>query len=605
MPHFPRPRHLFYFVLFHRLRSRWLILFLSLVAAVFGLAGPFFQKEFVDALLGHEGLWHWRVGPLLLILFAFLCLISAQALTQICNFLSQRESIKMQRELAKLIYQKTLELKPDATYDKPVGEVVALYATDVPGATILLDQTLPSGASTFFPFLLAPFALSTLLDLPIFSTLIFMAVISCLNLAMAFRQSRFFFLFKQLAAERVGLVNEWVQNLRNIRILGWTEEIENKIILKRQDETNNRIQMVTNGQVMNSISSSITFFLNILGLLSLLYLSRRTPTPGELLALLWILGVFLVRPFRQMPWFCTFAFDSWTSIKRIHHFLVTPNSKPKPGSATRSLGPNTALAVKNLSLKIADREILRNLSLDVNEGELFAIVGEVGSGKSLLLLSLLGETGAQMEEFQIFGRGVETLTPTKWKSFFAFVPQEGFIMSASLRENVVFEYDVKAGHDQAILKSLQLSSFDLLKERVERGLDTVIGERGVNLSGGQRQRVSLARSHHFSASIVLLDDCFSALDVTTEDHILEQLLFGEWKKKTKILVTHRLRVLPKCDRILFLNDGEMVAQGTFDELFKNCETFRTYVETAADDRTDDRANEKVEGKGGKSDGVLA
>ncbi len=593
MPSFANARHLFYFVLLHRWRSRALILFLSFVAAIFGLAGPFFQKEFVDQILGQAGLWSLQMHPLVLVLWAFLCLILAQALTQVCNFLSHRESIKMQRELARFIYQKNLELKPDSVYDKPVGEVVALYATDVPGATILLDQTLPSGASTFFPFILAPFALSILLDLPVFATLIFIIVISSLNIAMAFRQSRFFFRFKQLAAERVGLVNEWIQNLRNIRILGWTEQIESKIIAKRENETANRVQMVTNGQVMNSISSSITFFLNILGLLSLLYLSKRTPTPGELLALMWILGVFLVRPFRQMPWFCTFAFDSWTSIKRIHSFLITPNSKPQPGCATITPDPQSALLVKDLCLSIADRPILHNISFEVRQGELFAIVGEVGSGKSLLLLSLLGETGASMDQYSLFGRGVETLTAPKWKSFFAFVPQEGFIMSASLRENVVFEYDAKIANDPQVQKSLQAASFDLLRERVDKGLDTVIGERGVNLSGGQRQRVSLARSHYFSASILLLDDSFSALDVSTEDDIMNRLVFGEWRSKTKILVTHRLRVLPRCDRILFLQEGKTLALGTYEELHASCEAFRTYVETATNE------------KGEKGEGILA
>ncbi len=579
MPQFSSAKSLLLFILFYRWPIRLGILSLSLVAALLGLAGPFFQKEFVDALLGYDSRLGLQLTPLPAIFFAFLSFISAQGLGQLCNYISQKESIIAQSLLGRFIYRKTLELKPDAIYDHPTGEVVALYATDVPGATILLDQTLPAGASTLFPFILAPFALAYFLDFSVWVTLSVMLTITMLNTAMAFRQSRYFFLFKQLAAERVGLVNEWIQNIRAIRILGWTDIMEESIFKKRITETRNRILMVTNGQAMNAISSSITFFLNIVALSSLIYFSDRTPTPGDLLALLWILGVFLIRPFRQMPWFFTFGFDAWTSIKRIQLFLATKNTKAKVGAATLKDGPDIALSVNGLSLKIGKKQILNNLSFKVQDGELFGIVGEVGSGKSMLMLSLLGETGAQFRDFQLYGVGVETITAKKWKSFFGIVPQEGFIMSASLRDNVMFDYNVSKDCDLKITKSLQAASFDLHKERIEAGLDTVIGERGVNLSGGQKQRISLARSHYLSASVLLLDDCFSAIDVDTEERLMDDLIFGEWKNKTKILVTHRLRILPRCNHILFIKDGQCVATGTYPELFENCAEFREFIES--------------------------
>ncbi len=579
-------RSLFSDILFTRFHGRLLVLLCSFLAAVFGLMGPFLQKEFIDQITGISSATHLvpEATPLLVIFFAFLAVLFAQGFSQLTSFLGAREAIFMQRVFAERLYRKTLALRVDTMSHRALGEIVAIYATDVPGATVFLDQTLPAGASTVFPLLLAPFAISMLFDIPLWPTLATMGFIILLNTFMAFRQSKFFFNFKQLAAERVGLVNEWVQNIRTIRILGWIHHFEKGIFLKREVETVNRIKMVTNGQIMNVISSSVTFILNVITLYSLVYFSKNKITSGELLALLWIVGVFLTRPFRQMPWFFTFAFDSWTSLKRLENFLLLKNN-PVPDSEIEETEPaysgDVALEVKNLSLKIGDRKILSDISFSVREGEFVAIVGEVGSGKSMLLLSLLGETGAQYNSYRVGLFDARLASVDEIRSQYAFVPQEGFIMSASLRENVGFTYDIDPESDPEIGESLRLAQFDLSTERVEDGLDTEIGERGVNLSGGQKQRVSLARVHFYQAPILLLDDSLSAVDVDTEQKIFDQLLLGAWKERTRILVTHRLSALYRVDRILFMEEGRIVDQGSFAELLARNKKFQEYTTTVA------------------------
>jgi ABC-type multidrug transport system fused ATPase/permease subunit len=417
-----------------------------------------------------------------------------------------------------------------------------------------------------------------------------MAFISALNSFMAFRQSKFFYRFKQLAGDRIALVNEWIQNIRTIRILGWITHFEKNIFAKRQVETKNRVIMVTNGQVMNALSSSITFLLNVVTLASLIYYSKRQVTSGELLALLWIVGVFLTRPFRQMPWFFTFAFDAWTSLARLESFLRVTNEKPAANenhTGNESInnvidGVQTgdiALEVQNLSLSIGGKRILSDINLRVRDGEFVAIVGEVGAGKSMLLLSLLGETGAQVDSYQIQGKNAAAMSLHDLRGHYAYVPQEGFIMSASLRENVAFLYDIEAERDTDVEESLRLAQFEIFKERVENGLATEIGERGVNLSGGQKQRVSLARVHFHKAPILLLDDCLSAVDVDTEEKLFSQLLDGAWGERTRLLVTHRLSVLHRVDKIFFMQDGRIIDQGKFNELMSRSPLFREFTQT--------------------------
>lgn len=569
-------------VLFSRLHWRIAIVASSLIATLLGLLGPFYQKEFVDSLASG--------GSYQSLLIAFICLAAAMSLNMLSNYLGMQESLQMQQVLANKLYHHTLHLRTDSLKGKPTGELVSIYATDIPGATALLELSLPQGSGIVFPLILAPWVLVKFLDIPVLPVSIGILSLVLLSFLLAYRQSVFFFQFKRLAADRIGLVSEWIQNIRTLRILGWVASFEKKIFEVREIETVNRIRMVTNGQTMNAISSSMSFFLNIFAVATLVYFSESPVTAGKLLAIMWIVAIFMTRSFRQLPWFFTFLFDSLTSLRRLEAILSLKNSegtRRKETAQKLTVDPEhkKALVIKDLDLKIGEHHLLKKINFEIRNGEFVAIVGEVGSGKSLLLLSLLGETGASFNEYSIFGSNATIQPLDQLRQYFAFVPQEGFIMSASLRENVAFEYDFKNDVDEKIHRSLRRCQFDVVKERVEGGLNAEIGERGVNLSGGQKQRVSLARVDFYPAPIVLLDDCLSAVDVETENLLVEQLLKTDWQDRTRILVTHRLSVLEKADRVLFIADGELIAQGSFQELLSTNAKFRNYAASVAQDES--------------------
>lgn len=587
-------------ILWERTRWRLLLLLTSLVATFFGLLAPYFQKEFVDHLTGapslYEFSWLGSQSLAFFVFIAFLCLLIHQGLNQLTSFLGAREAVFSQRQLADQIYQKTLALKVDTMSQRPIGEIVSLYATDVPGSTILLEQTLPQGATTFFPLILAPIALSFLLHTSLVPTVLVMVLVSALNTALAFRQSKFFFLFKQLAAERIGLVNEWINNMRGLRILGWMDSFENKILRKRVLETKNRIRMVTNGQIMNSISSSLTFALNTIALTTLTLGNEQIPTSGEIFASLWILGIFLTRPFRQMPWFFTFAFDGWTSIKRVQNFLNTKNndSIPSPQKSRQLEIQNKnsfAIRIHGLHLQKKDeRPLLNHIDFELASGEFVALVGPVGCGKSLLLLSLLRETGATFTNYEIDGSSVLNCSKDEIKSAYSYVPQESFIMRATLEQNIEFDYSPAVEDPSAILSALSDSQFLTQGERLPLGLETELGERGINLSGGQKQRISMARAAFHQRPIILVDDGFSNLDIKTEQALLETLFFGRWKNNSRILATHRLSVLPTTDRVIFMKEGRIVNQGSYEDLLKTDPEFRNFTASLA--KTEAAAYEK-------------
>lgn len=588
-------------ILFTRFWARLLMLSLAFVATLLGLVGPFLQKTFLDRLSGSTRFSSLQISlmndwtPTHLLLASFCCLFGALFLYQCVIYLGNKEALWMQRNLADRLYHHTLSLQTESLHGRAVGEIVSIYTTDIPGATILLEQSLPQGFGILFPLLLGPWALVHFLEIPAQILLPILAVLLLINFSLAYRQSLFFFLFKQLAADRVGLVNEWIQNIRILRILDWVSQFEEKIFKVRKIETRNRISMLNNGQTMNGIASSVTFILNLTLIWSLIHYSPHQLSAGTLLAMLWIVAIFLTRPFRQLPWFFTFIFDGWTSLKRVAEILSLQNrlqdNSADAETAVTTPQPNLTLAldVKNLCLtSLHGSPLLKNISFNVKQGEFLAIVGEVGSGKSLLLSSLMGQTGATATHYFACGQNVQKLSRAEQQKFFSFVPQEGFIISATLRENVAFRYETDNSKDAEYLASLKRAEFDLNAERTQSGLETEIGERGVNLSGGQKQRVSLARADLRFAPILLLDDCLSAVDVDTEKKLIENLFLGDWKSRTRVLVTHRLGVLKHVDRILFLDRGKLVAQGTFDELQKN-KQFSLYTESLALDEKRNQA----------------
>jgi ABC-type multidrug transport system fused ATPase/permease subunit len=207
-----------------------------------------------------------------------------------------------------------------------------------------------------------------------------------------------------------------------------------------------------------------------------------------------------------------------------------------------------------------------------------ALVGDVGAGKSQLLLSLLGETPASCSRFCFLGRNIETEEDRRWLlSQVSYVGQDGFVLSGSIRENLSLRYDDGREEDDFKAQALRRSQFELVSEGMSSGLETMIGERGVNLSGGQRQRVGLARADVFDRPVVFLDDALSAVDIKTENRLVQELFDGAWRHKTRLLVTHRMSVLAKVDRIIFLRHGKIAATGPLAELQKRRD-FQEFME---------------------------
>jgi ATP-binding cassette subfamily B protein len=234
------------------------------------------------------------------------------------------------------------------------------------------------------------------------------------------------------------------------------------------------------------------------------------------------------------------------------------------GPAPRPEGPGR-LEVRQLTFSYTpeDAPALKDVSLTIEPGELVIVVGRTGAGKSTLLEVLARLLVAPEGTVFLDGEDVTRLPLAAVRERVAFAPQDAFLFSRSLEENVAF--GASGASRQSVREALALACFDTEVDAFPEGVETVVGERGVTLSGGQRQRTTLARALLPSRPTLVLDDTLSAVDTETETRILDALL-AERGARTIILATHRLAAAARADRILVLEEGRLVEEGAEAEL---------------------------------------
>ena len=265
------------------------------------------------------------------------------------------------------------------------------------------------------------------------------------------------------------------------------------------------------------------------------------------------------------------------SVKRISELLdakqdVVDREDVKPLSNIRG-----DIEFKNLDFRYPDGEFdaLHNVSFKIHAGENIGLVGRTGSGKTTLVDLILRTYNVPDGTVFIDGHDVNTVPIRDVRAGCAYVPQDNFLFSDTIANNIGFAVDNKKGDN--IVRAAVMADVDGNIREFTDGYETVLGERGVTVSGGQKQRISIARALLKDAPILILDDSVSAVDTKTERTILGNLRATR-AGKTTILIAHRISTIEQMDKVLFIDDGTVAAFGTHQELYDTCEEYRKMVE---------------------------
>ncbi|MDD5639350.1 MAG: ABC transporter ATP-binding protein [Candidatus Pacebacteria bacterium] len=276
----------------------------------------------------------------------------------------------------------------------------------------------------------------------------------------------------------------------------------------------------------------------------------------------------LIFPIILLGVMSNFIAQANASYKRILEVLNAPKEKDD-GSLIANIKGN--IDVNNISIKLEDKEIIKNISFKIKAGTKTAIIGPTGAGKTQLLYALTGLLKPTEGNIKYDNKDIDIYKKSSFHNQVSFVFQDSIIFNLTIRENIAFSNNVS---DESLRKAIYTAELDEFIDSLPNGLDTMASERGTSLSGGQKQRIMLARALALSPKVLFLDDFTSRVDTVTEQKIIENI-GKNYPKLTLISIAQKIASIDDYDKIILLMEGELLAMGTHKELM---ETSPEYVQ---------------------------
>ena len=361
------------------------------------------------------------------------------------------------------------------------------------------------------------------------------------------------------------IVQESFSGIRLIKAYNRAEEMNEKFTNSAEGYHKKTMRLV----VVNALFMPTIVFLIGLSTILAIYIGGKMTYTGELSIGGIVAFIFFVNnltwPFASIGWVTSIIQRASASQERINEFLNQPAEIINPSLSAFDF--QGKIEFKNVTYTYADSNItaIKNLSFTIHKGETLAFVGKTGGGKSTILRLILRQVDPEVGEIYVDGAALNTINIDAFRDQSGIVPQEITLFSDSIANNISFGAHSEDISHERIVEMAKLAHVDHNIQEFPERYETLLGERGVNLSGGQKQRLSIARALVREPKLLLLDDCFSALDSETEEIILSNLKKVQ-KNRSTIIVSHRISSLRNADRIIVLDHGQLAEQGSHDEL---------------------------------------
>lgn len=535
--------------------------FTMLLSNLFSVFIPYLIGKLIDSIVRQE-----LTGAILtrivgLFLFS---LIAAYLLEFVWSYYLFTGAAKLQQNMRENMMAHFLNMR-SVFYEKfRVGDLMARSTQDIRS----IADTAGYGMMVLMNATLFLTTIITMMGLSVSWRLTFFSLLPLILLAYAFDKlgnevEKRFSVSQKSFSELNNDVLEVVDGIRVIRAYVKEEDYVEKF--RNQTESmldkNNRVAEINAlfmplVKIIISISTVISFGYGAY----LVY--EGSLTVGNIVAFQMYLGM-IVWPIISIGELTNVLRQGSAGMIRVEEVLNSKDDMEESG--VEVIENSTDIIMKGLNFKYpsSDEMNLSEIKLLIPKGKMLGIVGKTGSGKTTLLRQFLRQYPLGDGEFRYGEQEVLNYQNQQVQGLVGYVPQDHILFSRSVRENIAFGKGVAT--DEEIIESIRIAAFEEDLLRMEEGLDTMIGEKGVSISGGQKQRISLARALIKEPEILILDDSLSAVDAKTEQSIIQNIQENR-SNKTTIISTHRLSAVKEADEIIVLEDGQITERGTHEEL---------------------------------------
>ncbi|OGR24205.1 MAG: multidrug ABC transporter ATP-binding protein [Desulfobacterales bacterium RIFOXYA12_FULL_46_15] len=381
--------------------------------------------------------------------------------------------------------------------------------------------------------------------------------------------------FHQTAQESFSKLTEFVREsffgIRIIKVYNFESVISHKVEKASEDYFNKNLKRAFANALLKPL---LILFFNLSTLIILFYggflVIKKSITPGELVAFLQYLGI-LAWPVIAIGWMTNLFQRGMASLKRINALLDSPPDVVSPEHPVILGALSGNIIFKDVSFAYGKGDpVLSDISLAVKPGMSIGIAGPPGSGKTSLAQLIPRLYNTTSGRIFMDDHDLSTLDLNFLRNHIAFMPQESFLFSSTIRENILLGRSVG---DERMDRIIEVCCLKETIEKMPDGLETLVGERGVTLSGGQKQRIALARTLITEKPVIILDDPISQVDTHTASKLMAAINRLNLKAAV-IIISHRISALASCNRIYILKNGSINHSGTHEELVKTSRFYR-------------------------------
>lgn len=391
---------------------------------------------------------------------------------------------------------------------------------------------------------------------------------------------------------RYRVTQEAMGGIKDVKLLGLEDSYVSRFRAPARRYANAASTSLVVGDAPRYLLEAVAF-----GGMVLLVLSLLMHGAGNLTSILPTLGVFAFAGLRMFPALQQ-VYSSLTKMRyvgpmldNVHRDMVQTRIAPSTELAKRTpLRLRERLDIVNVqyAYPMTDRRVLRGFDLQIAANTTVGIVGGSGAGKTTAVDIILGLLRPDKGELRVDGVPVTVHSLRGWQDTLGYVPQQIFLIDDTISANIAFGVPLEKRDQAAIERAARLAELhDFVTTELPAGYETTVGDRGIRLSGGQRQRIGIARALYHDPDVLILDEATSALDNLTERAVMDAV-HNLSRKKTIIMIAHRLTTVRNCDRIVLMEKGRISAEGVYDDLLVSSESFRRMAQMDEPRRTVNR-----------------